>query len=75
MLDVAHERVGELASVELLEEGDLRMHRGDDDGGPQLLATGDDDATRAPVLREDALDGCVHADLGAERAGRLLARA
>ena len=73
--DRGDEVVGELGSVDLVEERDLRMRRGDDDVGAQLFARVEHDTARASVLHIDARDARVGAHRRAERLGRVAQRA
>ncbi len=59
--------VGELRSLDLLQERDLRVDRGDHERRRQLLAAVERHADRAAVADQHALDARVRADLGAER--------
>ena len=59
---------GSSLAIDLLQEGDLRVDRGDDHRSAELLAALEDHAGHATALGEDLRDAGVRADLGAEAA-------
>src|SRR5204862_3049865 len=74
VLDVLDERRRELPPLDLLEERDLGVDRGDDDRRSELLATVERHADGAPIADQHAVDARVGSDLSAEGAGRARAR-
>ncbi|HKA02928.1 MAG TPA: NAD(P)/FAD-dependent oxidoreductase, partial [Acidimicrobiales bacterium] len=64
-----HELGRQVLGLDEAEEGDLRVRRRDHGVRPQRLAALEDDPDRLAVLHEDAGDGGVGADDGAERLG------
>ena len=72
---IAVDEVGrERGAVDLLEERDLRMRRGDHDVGAQLLTRLERDAAHAPVAHVDARDRRVGAHGRAVRERRVAQR-
>ncbi len=71
-LDGGHEIVRQFVPVELLQEGDLRVGGGDDDGRVQLVARFERDAGHPAVVDHDAVHRGPGVHLGSEaRRGRL----
>ena len=70
VLDVAHEVVGQLVALQLVQERDLRVHCGDDRGGRHLLAVRQRHAGRPAPPNQYLRHLGVRTDLTAERLGR-----
>ncbi len=69
VLDVVDELVGQVVPVDLVQEGDLRVARRDDEVGGDLLTVLEHHSGGPAVRHRDLRDAGVHANLGTERLG------